>query len=202
MKSSANIEVQVIVYPVSPFLANVLISYSLKIPENLWFSCIFGGNKMGTLTRNGLRMDVSNVTIFIPNVIQALRHSGWPRTNLENILFFWKNPYGIAKNFCFSDVTLTSFDDSSINLLIFSNFFNDTKARKCNVAMCLYIFFADVTDFSSIWQKHSWNNKPHVLKCLLECHFNYNVSKQKKIVGENDDLSKPQWAWHVIWRYI
>ena len=43
---------------------------------------------MGTLTRNGLRMDVSNVTILIPNVIQALRHSGWPRTNLENILFF------------------------------------------------------------------------------------------------------------------
>ena len=37
-----------------PFLANVSILYPLKTPENQRFSCVFRGNKMGTLDRNGL----------------------------------------------------------------------------------------------------------------------------------------------------
>ena len=37
-----------------PFLANVSILYPLKTPENLWFSGIFRGYKMGLLARNGL----------------------------------------------------------------------------------------------------------------------------------------------------
>ena len=39
----------------NPFLANVPILYPLKTPENLWFSEVFRGYKMGTLARNGLR---------------------------------------------------------------------------------------------------------------------------------------------------
>ena len=39
----------------NPFLANVPILYPLKTPENLWFSGVFRGYKMGTLARNRLR---------------------------------------------------------------------------------------------------------------------------------------------------
>ena len=35
-------------------LANAPISYVLKTPENLWFSGVFRGYRMGTLARNGL----------------------------------------------------------------------------------------------------------------------------------------------------
>ena len=40
---------------INPFLANVPILYHLKTPENLWFSGVFRGYKMGTLARNGLK---------------------------------------------------------------------------------------------------------------------------------------------------
>ena len=36
------------------FLTFVLILYHLKTPKILWFSGVFRGSKMGTLTRNGL----------------------------------------------------------------------------------------------------------------------------------------------------
>ena len=36
-----------------PFMANIAILYPLKTPENLWFSGVFRGYKMGTLARNG-----------------------------------------------------------------------------------------------------------------------------------------------------
>ena len=38
----------------NPFLVNVSILYLLKTPENLWFSDLFSGYKMGTLVRNEL----------------------------------------------------------------------------------------------------------------------------------------------------
>ena len=38
----------------NPFPANVPIIYPVKTPENLWFSCVFRGYKMGTLAGNGL----------------------------------------------------------------------------------------------------------------------------------------------------
>ena len=40
---------------ISPFLANVTILHPRKTPENQWFSCVFGGHKMETLARNGLK---------------------------------------------------------------------------------------------------------------------------------------------------
>ena len=40
----------------NPYLASVPILYPLKTPENLWFSGVFRGYKMGTLARNGLKM--------------------------------------------------------------------------------------------------------------------------------------------------
>ena len=40
---------------INPSQANVPILYPLKTPENLCFSGIFRGYKMGTLTRNGLK---------------------------------------------------------------------------------------------------------------------------------------------------
>ena len=43
------------------FLANVLILYPLKIPDNLWFSGVFRGYKMGTLARNGLNKIVKTI---------------------------------------------------------------------------------------------------------------------------------------------
>ena len=39
---------------INPFLAYVPILYPLETPENLWFSGVFRGYKMGTLARNGL----------------------------------------------------------------------------------------------------------------------------------------------------
>ena len=94
-------------------------------------------------------------------------------------------------NFCFRDETLTNFDHNYIHLLIFQNFVDDTKAKKCNVTMCLYIFFADEN-------KHGTINKSYAFKYTIECHYNYNVSIQKKLLVKNVDLSKPQWACHVI----
>ena len=38
----------------NPFLADVPILYPLKTPENLWFSGVFEGYKMGTLPKNTL----------------------------------------------------------------------------------------------------------------------------------------------------
>ena len=40
---------------INSFLANVLILYLLKTPENLWFSHVFRGYEMGTLARNRLK---------------------------------------------------------------------------------------------------------------------------------------------------
>ena len=42
----------------NPFLANVPILYPLKTPENLWFSSVFRGYKMGTLARNGFKKSI------------------------------------------------------------------------------------------------------------------------------------------------
>ena len=39
---------------INPFLAYVPILYPLETPENLWFSGVFKGYKMGTLAKNGL----------------------------------------------------------------------------------------------------------------------------------------------------
>ena len=38
----------------NPFQANFPILYPLKTPENIWFSSVFRGYKMGTLAGNGL----------------------------------------------------------------------------------------------------------------------------------------------------
>ena len=40
---------------INPFLANVFSLCTVKIPENLWFSGIFRGYKMGPLARSGLK---------------------------------------------------------------------------------------------------------------------------------------------------
>ena len=42
------------VFFLRPFLGNVPILYHLKTPENLWFSGVSRGYKMGTLVRNWL----------------------------------------------------------------------------------------------------------------------------------------------------
>ena len=47
-------ELILIILILNPFLATVPISYPLKTPENLWFSLVFRGCKMGILARNGL----------------------------------------------------------------------------------------------------------------------------------------------------
>ena len=42
------------------FLANFLILYSLKTPENLWFLGVFRGYKTAILARSGITFDASN----------------------------------------------------------------------------------------------------------------------------------------------
>ena len=49
---------------INPFLANVPISYPLKTPENLWFSGVFRGYEMGSLTRNELRIYLQARQVF------------------------------------------------------------------------------------------------------------------------------------------
>ena len=44
-----------VILRINPSLTNVPILYPLKKPENQRFSCVFRGNKIGTLTRNGLK---------------------------------------------------------------------------------------------------------------------------------------------------
>ena len=46
-----------------PYLTNVPISYPLKTPENVWFSGILRGHKMGTLDRNGTEIFVKKSSI-------------------------------------------------------------------------------------------------------------------------------------------
>ena len=48
----------------NPFLVNVSILYPLKKLENLWFSGVFKGYKIGTLVRNGLLLSKIIVTRF------------------------------------------------------------------------------------------------------------------------------------------
>ena len=43
---------------INPFQANALVLYTLKTPENLWFSGVLKGYKMRTLATNGLMMEV------------------------------------------------------------------------------------------------------------------------------------------------
>ena len=42
------------------FSANVLILYSLKTPENLWFLGVFRAYKTAVLARSGITFDASN----------------------------------------------------------------------------------------------------------------------------------------------
>ena len=49
----------------NPYLANVPILYHLKIPENLWFSGVFRGYKMGSLARNGLKKSQCREHVFL-----------------------------------------------------------------------------------------------------------------------------------------
>ena len=50
-------------------LATILILYPLKTPENLWFSGVFRGYKMGTSDRNGLNeFKRTNELIFSNNL--------------------------------------------------------------------------------------------------------------------------------------
>ena len=51
----------------NPFLANVPNLYPLKTLENLWFSGVFRGYEMGTLTRNGLPEHVHTRNVFSKN---------------------------------------------------------------------------------------------------------------------------------------
>ena len=44
-----------ILHFLNPLLANIPILYPLKTPENLRFSSVFRGYKMGILARSGLR---------------------------------------------------------------------------------------------------------------------------------------------------
>ena len=46
---------------INPFLANVPILYPLKTPENLWFSGVFRGYKIGTLAGNLLKISKDGV---------------------------------------------------------------------------------------------------------------------------------------------
>ena len=70
-----------IVSSINPFLAKVPILYPLKTPENLWFSGVFRGYKIGTLARNGLRA-VSKVKSFLVFSCR-IKWEHWPkRTNI------------------------------------------------------------------------------------------------------------------------
>ena len=51
----------------NPFLANVPFFYLLKTPENLWFSGVFRGYKIGTLARNGLKRSNGLIRLEIPD---------------------------------------------------------------------------------------------------------------------------------------
>ena len=42
----------------NPFLANVHILYPLKKPKNPWFSGNFRDYEIGTLARNGLKLEI------------------------------------------------------------------------------------------------------------------------------------------------
>ena len=45
-------------------LANIPTSYPLKTPENVWFSGVFRGYKIGTFARNELQISINLVNIL------------------------------------------------------------------------------------------------------------------------------------------
>ena len=47
----------------NPFLIHLPILYLLKTAENLWFSAVFRGYKMGTFARNGLCSDLFHAVL-------------------------------------------------------------------------------------------------------------------------------------------
>ena len=55
-----------------PFLTDASILYPLKTSENLWFSGVFRGYKMGTLVKNGL---ISVIVNYIPIFQKSGIHS-------------------------------------------------------------------------------------------------------------------------------
>ena len=58
---------------INPFLANVPILYPLKTPENLWFSSVFRGYKMGKLARNGLEPNLTTCEMAGIGALQELQ---------------------------------------------------------------------------------------------------------------------------------
>ena len=56
---------------INPSLANVPILYPLKTSENLWFSGVFRGYKIGTLARNGL-MPFEQIQMYQKNFASSL----------------------------------------------------------------------------------------------------------------------------------
>ena len=76
------------------FLVKVPILYSLKTPQNLWFSSVFRGYKMGTVARNVLRKVIylptrtfrSGSSVGVSEVLDMLR-SLWQFKLNDDVIF-------------------------------------------------------------------------------------------------------------------
>ena len=58
---------------VNPFPASVPVLYPLKTLENLWFSGVFRGCKIGTLAGNGLILTIINNIFVFARVVHCLK---------------------------------------------------------------------------------------------------------------------------------
>ena len=55
-----------------------LILYPLKTPENVWFSGVFRGYEIETLSRKGLRKSLNNLTTYLTYFIKSMKiESSW-----------------------------------------------------------------------------------------------------------------------------
>ena len=77
---------------INPFQANALVLYTLKTPENLWFSGVLRGYKMGTLATNGLMMEITygKYGWYVFRLLDAWisRHFFQNATNQEEMMVF------------------------------------------------------------------------------------------------------------------
>ena len=68
-----------LIISINPFLANAPILHPLKTPENLWFSAVFRGYKMRTLSRKWVKVK-QNVTLPHHIYNKIILNGGWNKS--------------------------------------------------------------------------------------------------------------------------
>ena len=107
----------------NPFLVNISFFTPSKKLENIWFSGVFRGKKMGTLVTNRLKPEYHCISGNTPNITKSSSNLDYGKTfqkevtniyELINIIFFKIfNLYLSLENFSLHKFFMKDFDDIS-----------------------------------------------------------------------------------------